>query len=331
VADPRVTVGIATYNGAKYLPEQLDTVFAQTHGNIDVVAVDDGSTDGTVELLEGFARRHPVRVLRNPKNLGLVGNFERVLRECYAGGAPFVALADQDDIWRPAKIETLLRHIGDASLIFNPAEWVLHTDGSLGRPASFHAYMAYCARRGTGRRVPELLANNFVVGHQVVLRREIIPAALPFPPGLRYHDHWVAVTAARVGGIRFHPADLMVYRQHPESLTFARAVGGRPLGARLGGWFARHRDHLNEARLQVDRLARWEHLAGFAPADREFMRRLRAVYQAQLTPGPHPAGALAAARLDRFFFFPGQATRVRYYLSALLGTLLAPPPDDSYL
>ena len=323
MSEPRVTVGIATYNGVKHLPQQLDTILAQTHRNLDVIAVDDNSTDGTVELLQKYARSYPVRVVCNPTNVGFVKNFERVLKECYSDGAPLVALADQDDIWHPSKIAQLVRYIGDFALIYNPAEWIQYPDGTLDRPSHYQAYMAYCRRRGTGRRVSELLANNFVISHQIMLRRDIIPTVVPFPAGLLFHDHWIALNAALRGGIKFHQADLMIYRQHSASATYSGLIARKPWRKRLTTWFTRHVNFLTTIRAQDELLARWEKLPEFSSADFAMIAQIRSLYTAMLRPGPNMLAVLEAARLEKYFYFPVSATRVRFYLSALLGSRLS--------
>lgn len=117
---PLISIAIATYNGEKYLKEQLDSIYAQTYKNIEVVVTDDCSTDKTVEILDKYAKTHGLKYFVNEKNLGFVKNFEKAMTLCKG---KFVALADQDDIWEKNKIQILYGHIGDSLLI--------HSDASL--------------------------------------------------------------------------------------------------------------------------------------------------------------------------------------------------------
>ena len=109
MTDPhRISVALCTYNGAKYLAEQLDSIAAQTLAPTEMIVCDDGSTDGTLGMVEHFASRasFPVRLRSNAENLGSTENFSRAIRACRGD---VVALADQDDVWLPQKLERIAR------------------------------------------------------------------------------------------------------------------------------------------------------------------------------------------------------------------------------
>ncbi|MFT4918317.1 MAG: glycosyltransferase involved in cell wall biosynthesis, partial [Zhongshania aliphaticivorans] len=98
---PKISVAMCTYNGERFLAEQLDSILNQTYKNIELVVVDDVSTDGTLRLLDEYAARDGrIRVIRNSENIGFVRNFEKAMGAC---SGEFIALADQDDIWFPEK------------------------------------------------------------------------------------------------------------------------------------------------------------------------------------------------------------------------------------
>ena len=105
-----ISIALATYNGGRFLREQLDSIYAQTWRNIEVVASDDRSSDDTVAILEEYGQSHGLRYEINDENLGFVRNFEKILARCTGD---FIALADQDDIWLPDKLERLIAGIGD--------------------------------------------------------------------------------------------------------------------------------------------------------------------------------------------------------------------------
>jgi glycosyltransferase involved in cell wall biosynthesis len=97
-----ISVALCTYNGARFIRGQLDSLLAQTHRNIEVLAADDASTDDTVSILQEYAERDPrVRVLVNRHNMGFKKNFEQVISSCRGS---FIAPCDQDDIWFPEKL-----------------------------------------------------------------------------------------------------------------------------------------------------------------------------------------------------------------------------------
>src|SRR5262245_40587271 len=112
-ADSTIDILLATYNGAAYLAEQLDSIEAQTHPNWRLIARDDGSTDGTLAVIETFRARHSekVVVLRDEDgNIGLVQNFSRLME---ASTAPYAAFCDQDDVWLPEKLSLCLERMRD--------------------------------------------------------------------------------------------------------------------------------------------------------------------------------------------------------------------------
>jgi len=113
-----ISFALATYNGSKYLKEQLDSFYNQTYKNFEVIVVDDVSTDDTVKILEQYKRKYGLIYFVNSTNLGVTKNFEKAISMC---SGEYIALADQDDIWLPKKLEILHKNIGDSSLIYSNA------------------------------------------------------------------------------------------------------------------------------------------------------------------------------------------------------------------
>ncbi len=111
-----ISIAMATYNGEKYLKDQLDSIYNQTYKNIEVIVTDDCSIDKIVEILEQYARFHGLKYTVNEENLGFV----KVISLC---GGEYIALADQDDIWEKNKIEILVNEIGSNLLIHS--DWVI--------------------------------------------------------------------------------------------------------------------------------------------------------------------------------------------------------------
>jgi glycosyltransferase involved in cell wall biosynthesis len=279
---PLVSVALATYNGARYLREQLDSIYAQTWRNLEVVATDDASTDGTAAILEEYARGRGLRFEVNPVRLGLVQNFARAISLCRGG---FIALSDQDDLWKPAKIERLAAGIGRHTLVYcNTQEYV---DGSGGPrvEAAFEPIFRFVRQHGSGRPTRYLLAENWVVSHSVMFRRELVEHALPIPPHQPYHDGWLALVASKLGGIVYLDERLQIYRRHEESLTWAKpedrvrqeSLLRALLSGRLqAGW--RRRCELETARLE-DALT----LPLLDDADRRFVRELMTYHRSGLS------------------------------------------------
>jgi glycosyltransferase involved in cell wall biosynthesis len=206
-----VSIVIATYNGAAHLQEQLDSVAAQTYDHIEVIAIDDCSTDATLAILERYREAHPnTRIIRNEKNLGYQKNFEKGFT--FANG-DFIAPCDQDDIWMPEKIETLVRHIGDHPIAFCDSEYV----DAEGRPTGGKM-------NGGGKVLMDFddplmyVVGASAPGHAMLIARQVALDAMPYPTIL-CHDNWIAFVATFTGSLKFVDQVLVQYRRHDNNAT----------------------------------------------------------------------------------------------------------------
>jgi len=210
---------MCVYNGAAYLPEQLRSIEAQTRAPDELIVCDDGSTDATVEIVEAFAARapFPLRLRVNQRNLGSTGNFERAIGLCTGD---VIALADQDDVWRPPKLERLAAALAaspDVALVFSDAELVDAESRPLGRRL-WDVFGGPRARRQLRSRegaLRLLLPACTVTGATMAFRADLRPLALPIPTDIPVaHDGWIALIASAVGRVQFIDEPLMLYRQH---------------------------------------------------------------------------------------------------------------------
>lgn len=226
-----VEVALATYNGERYLPALLDSLFAQTHRNFTIVASDDGSSDGTLGILEACSARHPgcIRIVRTgPPRLGVSGNFSSILPHLTAA---HVLLCDQDDVWLPRKIELSLARLLAIEAAAPPGTPVLvHTDlavvGEALEPVASSA-MAYQEIDPSRAKFPLLLVSNVATGCTVGVNRALYRFAAPIPPEAMMHDHWFALVAAGFGRIGYVGEPTILYRQHS-----GNTIGARPWGVR---------------------------------------------------------------------------------------------------
>lgn len=209
--DALVSVAIATYNGERYLQQQLDSIYQQTYKNVEVVVTDDCSQDHTVEILERYRKKCGLKYSVNDVNLGYAKNFERAASLC---SGDYIAFCDQDDIFLPEKIETLVREIGEYSLIYSDAT-LIDGDG-----AEFaQSYMRYVNfPMLAGKPFKELVFSCFIRGFQMLFTRDLLQAALPMPDRVT-HDDWFTILAAKRDGIRYLDRPLVQYRQHGRNVT----------------------------------------------------------------------------------------------------------------
>lgn len=230
-APPVVEVVLATYNGGQFLDELLDSMLAQTFQQWRLVVRDDGSSDGTLELLEAFQKQYPDRIamLRDDRgNLGARGNFAAIADRTTGD---YLMFADQDDTWYPSKIEVTLAEMLAVERANGPDVPVLvHTDMKVVDIAgnviaeSFWEYQNLNA--ATGMKLPRQLVQNYVTGCSMMINRKLLSLALPIPSNAIMHDWWFALVASAFGEIAAVKAQTLKYRQH----------GGNSIGAKRWGY-----------------------------------------------------------------------------------------------
>lgn len=205
----KISIAMATYNGAKYLQEQLDSFVAQTRQPDELVVCDDGSTDSTLEILEAFRQQAPfvVRIYLNEMNLGYVRNFEKALTLCTGD---IIFLSDQDDVWLCKKIELMAATLAISTDIF-----VLQTDMVLAdenmNPTP-HTQLGNILALGHS---PEI----FLSGCGTAIRKVWLELALPIPSELAAHDNWIHRLALALGVRALHEPPLQIYRRHSDNAS----------------------------------------------------------------------------------------------------------------
>lgn len=238
----RVSVVMTTFQGARHVRQQLDSILDQSQTPDEIVISDDASTDDTWQILTTFAEGSeiPLRLYRQERNVGLRRNVEAAIT---AASGSIIVLADQDDLWAKDKIETL------AAAFADPAVMLWFSDAGLidggGTPIGGTAWEAVhflttdqdLVRSGAGLR--RLLHGQTVTGATLACRAEIVRLALPLPAELEgpdhlfLHDGWLAVLADLRGRVAVEPRTLTSYRQHPAQVT-AMSMAGEPRGDLMG-------------------------------------------------------------------------------------------------
>ena len=202
-----ISVAVVTYNGAKYIGEQLDSILNNLGEEDEVVVSDDGCLDNTVLLLEQYQERDArIRCIRGPGK-GIIPNVEHALRHCRGA---YIFLADQDDVWMPDKTACVLEVFEKqkAMLVMHDARVM---DGSCKRVLmpSFFAYRH--SRKGA---VKNIIKNSYM-GCCMAFRREVLEEVLPIPEDIQMHDQWIGVKC----DLRYHRTvllekPLLCYRRH---------------------------------------------------------------------------------------------------------------------
>ncbi len=235
---------MCTFNGAVFLPAQLESLAAQTCPPDELVVCDDCSKDETAALLRAFAAHAPfsVRVYVNERTQGSTKNFEQAIARCTG---EFIALCDQDDVWLPEKLERMTAALAaapQAGLVFSDAEVV----GEHLRPLGQRLWQ--CFKFGPaeqelfrrGRAFEVLFKHNVVTGTTMAFRAEFKKLLLPLPAlGGVIHDAVIALLIAAVAELVLIPEPLVLYRQHA-----GQQIGPRLPDESVGTWVAtaRHTD-----------------------------------------------------------------------------------------
>jgi glycosyltransferase involved in cell wall biosynthesis len=301
----RFSVAMCTYNGARFVAEQLASVAAQTRPPDELVVCDDRSGDGTRALVEEFAARapFPVRLFVNERNLGSTRNFGRAVSLC---DGDLIALADQDDFWLPEKLTRLEARFAarpGAGLVFTDAELVDERLRPTGRRLWERVGFGEREQRLVrgGRAADLLLQGSHVTGATMAFRADFKGLVLEIPDDLPViHDGWIALLIASVAEVDFVPEPLVRYRQHAGQQVGAKGKPGTEAGvlaaARRANPYGdlisiaeRARERLSErggerARPAVRRLdARLGHLRARAGLPAGKLSRLPAVLRELLT------------------------------------------------
>ena len=215
-----ISLAMTTYNGERFLQEQLDSFLWQTRLPDELVVCDDVSTDRTMEMLEKFQDRSPfpVRIFKNEQNLGFRKNFQKALSLCHGD---LIAFSDQDDVWLPEKlkeVEEVFRQYPMAGYVFHDA---LVVDEN-GNPRGFSLWDYYGftfikPRLFAPREFTPYCLNRVILGATITLSAGLRDHLLPFPDDIA-HDTWVSFAGSLVRPVIALPQKLNRYRQHAKQL-----------------------------------------------------------------------------------------------------------------
>ncbi len=228
----RVSIAMATYNGAKYLEEQLASFVVQSQLPYELVVCDDGSADATLEILHRFARKapFPVRIVCNDERLGYGDNFLKAASLCEGD---WIAFSDQDDVWLPDK----LRQIGMTISRFEGVALVIHAADIV--DADLRPLRKVFQRRQRAKMFGyrhAVMLGEVPYGFTMCFRNELVrqskdierPLSFlspgPIHPDLRWavggHDTWICMISSVFGNVVATPEVLALYRRHSDALSF---------------------------------------------------------------------------------------------------------------
>lgn len=214
-----VSIAMTTYNGEKYLKEQIDSILNQSYKNIELVICDDCSTDGTWSILQEYALKDKrIKIIQNSSNLGFIRNFEQAIS---LSTGDFIALSDQDDIWECWKIAKSLEALGNHDLVCTNSLLVDENNISLGYTLK-DTLECHSIPDDQDLIYRHLCFHNFVQGSTMLARAQFLKnIKIPEKTSHRiFHDHWYAINATFLGnGVVYINKPSIRYRQHLEQVT----------------------------------------------------------------------------------------------------------------
>ncbi|MEM9969475.1 MAG: glycosyltransferase family 2 protein [Pseudomonadota bacterium] len=295
-----IAISMATYNGAAYLGQQLDSIAGQSFDDWHLWVRDDASTDGTPEILEAFAAAYPDRVTvlaDKDGRLGVAGNFGRAAA---ANDAPYVAFSDQDDVWRPDRLEQALEAMRTLEARHPPETPVLvHADRRLIDGAGREITGSYWGSRGfdaAGYDLGNALVTTLAAGAAMLVNRPLLTRGMPLPEGFPVHDAWFELIAHGLGVVGVIDGIALDWRRHGANTSGATTDGDSPAARRFCARASRLLRNLDrQRRIYAGQFRRAE--------------TFRAVFGDDLN-------AEVRARLDRFLALPGRTPLAR--LNAML-------------
>lgn len=210
-----LSICIATYNGARYLDEQLKSILCQLGAGDEIVISDDGSTDDTLKIIDNIHDPR-IRLLINSGRHGVIGNFENALK---AAQGDYIYLCDQDDVWESNKIVECQRILEKGvGLVMHDCSLINSEGQTIGRSLfdKLHSSPGYWQN----------LYKNSFHGCCMAMRRELLDKVLPFPRHIGMHDYWIGLYAARHHQVALINKSLLRYRLHNSNAS--NATGRSP-------------------------------------------------------------------------------------------------------
>jgi glycosyltransferase involved in cell wall biosynthesis len=211
-----ISVAMCTYNGERFLREQLASIALQTRLPQELVVCDDGSTDATIDILRNFSQSAPfaVKLIRNRETLGSTRNFENAIARCKGD---IVALADQDDVWNSRKLAVLTDHLKanpQVGAIFSDAD-LLDDESNLLSKRLWQSIPFHPGKEtlNSDEFRELLLRQDVVTGATLVFRSSLLSRILPIPNGW-VHDAWIAWISVLYSSLAYSTEPLIQYRVH---------------------------------------------------------------------------------------------------------------------
>lgn len=205
-----ISVCMATYNGEKYLKEQLDSILSQISSQDELIISDDGSKDKTIDLIQQYQKNYKnIKLLKGPQ-LGVQKNFENALKHVKGD---IVFLSDQDDVWIKHKVQRVLQEFEQDSISL-----VLHDAYIVDEKCNIIEDSLFNLRGSKPGFIKNVVKNSYV-GCCMAFRKGLLTHCLPFPDKIEMHDWWIGLVAEKIGKTSLIHEPYLMYRRHTENVS----------------------------------------------------------------------------------------------------------------
>jgi len=210
---PKISIALATYNGAQYLPALLDSLCNQNIHPDEIIAVDDCSTDSTIDILRTYSSKLPIKIFQNSFNLGVNKNFEKAVKNC---SGEYILICDQDDVWFPNNIEEKINLLKKMP----PNEPNLVTSGSILSDKNLVPIRDLKIRKDISDW--KILITKCFQGTTMAFNRILRNNLTQWPSSFRDvpYDYYIYCNALLTGNIYASSLSLMYYRSHDKNVSF---------------------------------------------------------------------------------------------------------------
>lgn len=207
-----ISVAMATYNGERYIKEQIDSILANLKKNDEIVISDDGSNDETLSIIRKYQERDKRIKLINGPHKGVKKNFENAIKNCKG---KYIFLSDQDDIWMKNKVEKVLKIFEEkkSTLVVHDAEVFNSEDKKI-------LYKSFFKYRNSGSGIIKNIYKNTYIGCCMAFDSKIKEKILPIPNNIEMHDQWIGILNDIFFNKSFFINDVLIkYRRHSQNVS----------------------------------------------------------------------------------------------------------------
>lgn len=206
----KISVAMATYNGEKFISDQIESILKQLDRNDELIISDDNSKDNTVEIIKGYMEKDDrVKLIFNYKK-GIISNFDNAISH---SSNDIIFLSDQDDVWVDNKVETIKNYFLEEKLTLVISDAYIVDSDLNTLQDSFYKSM------NSSKGIMKNIIKNTYIGCAMAFKRELKEKILPIPAKVPMHDMWIGIIAERYGEVKFIPEKLIYYRRHESAAT----------------------------------------------------------------------------------------------------------------